>query len=135
MFDIWLRSVRASHTFVGEDHITEFQPKVRDYLASDAEFWVLCGDDDAPLGFMGLDGAKVDALFFAPEQFRRGGGRAMVRHAQELRGELTVDVNEQNEGACRFYQACGFTVVGRSERDGNGLPFPLLHMRFKAANG
>jgi putative acetyltransferase len=131
MFDIWLRSVRATHDFLTEEDIARFQPLVRDYVASDAEFWVLCerDGDDAPIGFMGLADNKVDALFLAPECHRRGGGRALVRHAQGLKGELTVEVNEQNPGACRFYEACGFVVEGRSELDGNGLPFPLLHMR------
>jgi putative acetyltransferase len=56
----------------------------------------------------------------------------MVEHARGLRGELTVDVNEQNPAACRFYEACGFVVVGRSELDSTGRPFPLLHMRLPA---
>ena len=84
------------------------------------------------MGFLGMSGGKMDALFLAPEFHRRGGGRRLVRHAQALKGELTVDVNEQNAAACRFYQACGFVVEGRSERDGTGRPFPLLHMRLAA---
>jgi hypothetical protein len=43
-----------------------------------------------------------------------------------------VDVNEQNPGVCRFYQACGFVVEGRSELDDAGRPFPLLHLRLSA---
>jgi putative acetyltransferase len=43
-----------------------------------------------------------------------------------------VDVNEQNEAARRFYEACGFEVAGRSETDSAGRPFPLLHMRERA---
>ncbi len=40
-----------------------------------------------------------------------------------------LDVNEQNEGAVRFYAARGFAEVGRSPLDGEGRPFPLLHLR------
>ena len=55
-------------------------------------------------------------------------------NAQALRGgDLTVDVNEQNPAACRFYEACGFVVEGRSELDSTGRPFPLLQMRLAAA--
>jgi putative acetyltransferase len=46
-----------------------------------------------------------------------------------LRGELTVDVNEQNTGAVAFYEACGFVVEGRSALDESGRAYPLLHMR------
>lgn len=133
LFDIWLRSVRATHTFVSEADIQSFMPLVRDYLASDAEFWVLCSDSGTVMGFMGMSGSKIEALFLAPEFQRCGGGRLLVRHAQELRGELTVDVNEQNAAACRFYEACGFAVEGRSEVDDAGRPYPLLHMRRAAA--
>jgi putative acetyltransferase len=81
------------------------------------------------LGFLGLSGSKIDSLFLAPEFLRQGGGRRLVQFAQEFRGELSVDVNEQNLAACRFYAACGFVVEGRSEFDDAGRPFPLLHMR------
>jgi putative acetyltransferase len=133
LLDVWLRSVRATHTFLTEDDVQSFLPLVRDYLSSDGpEFWVLCSDAGAPVGFMGLSGGKMESLFLAPEHHRRGGGRRLVQHARTLRGELTVDVNEQNPAACRFYEACGFVVEGRSELDDTGRPFPLLHMRLPA---
>jgi putative acetyltransferase len=135
LVDIWLRTVRATHAFLSEDDIQSFLPLVRDYLASsEPEFWVICSDSGAIMGFMGMSGSKMEALFLAPEFQRRGGGRRLVRHAQELHGELTVDVNEQNPAACRFYEACGFVVEGRSELDSSGRPFPLLHMRLPAPN-
>jgi putative acetyltransferase len=133
LLDVWLRSVRATHTFLSEEDIQGLLPLVRDYLASpEAELWMLCSDAGAVMGFMGMSGSKMEALFLAPEFHRLGGGRRLVRHAQELRGELTVDVNEQNPAACRFYEACGFVVEGRAELDSSGRPFPLLHMRLAA---
>jgi putative acetyltransferase len=134
LFEVWLRAVRATHTFLSEEDIEFFLPLVRDYLASpQLELWVLCSDSTTPIGFMGMSGNKMDALFLAPEFHRRGGGRRLVQHAQALKGELTVDVNEQNPSARRFYEACGFVVEGRSELDGTGRPFPLLHMRLAAS--
>jgi putative acetyltransferase len=131
--DIWLRSVRATHTFLSEQDIQALLPHARDYLCSDGtELWALCADSGDLMGFMGMSGGKMDALFLAPEFQRRGGGRRLVRHAQQLRGELTVDVNEQNLAARRFYEACGFVVEGRSELDDAGRPFPLLHLRLPA---
>jgi putative acetyltransferase len=135
LFDIWLRSIRATHTFLAEEDIQSFMPVVREYLAStSSEFWVLCTDEDAPMGFMGMSGSKMESLFLAPEFHRRGGGRRLVAHARERHGELTVDVNEQNTDARRFYEACGFVLEGRSEFDETGRPYPLLHMRLKDRN-
>ena len=129
LLDIWLRSVRATHTFLTEDDIQSLLPLVRDAALPALELWVLCAESGAAVGFLGLDGAKVEALFIAPEWCRRGGGWMLLDHARRLKGALAVDVNEQNPGAVRFYEACGFAVVGRSEVDGAGRPFPLLHLR------
>lgn len=135
LLDIWLRSVQATHTFVSEEDIQSFIPLVQDYLASsEPELWVLFSDSGAIMGFMGMAGSKIDALFLAPEFHRQGGGRRLVQHAQALRGQLTVDVNEQNRMACSFYEACGFVVEGRSELDDTGRPYPLLHMRLALSN-
>lgn len=130
LFDVWLRSVRATHSFVADADIEAFKPLVRDYLASNkTEFWVLCDADGSIMGFMGMAGPLMESLFLAPEFHRRGGGRRLVEHARAIHGELTVDVNEQNTGAVEFYEACGFVVEGRSELDDTGRPYPLLHMR------
>lgn len=132
LLDIWLRSIRATHDFVSEEDIQFFFPLVREYLAScESELWVLCSDSETIIGFMGMSGNKINSLFLAPEYHRCGGGRRLVQHAQALRGELTVDVNEQNLPARRFYEACGFVVEGRSELDDLGRPYPLLHMRME----
>jgi putative acetyltransferase len=133
LVDLWLRSVRATHDFLTESDIQTFLPFVREYLSSpETDLWVLCSDVGAVIGFMGMSGSRMEALFIDPEHHRCGGGRRLVEHAKQLHGELTVDVNEQNPGACRFYESCGFVVEGRSPVDGMGKPFPLLHLRLKS---
>lgn len=44
-------------------------------------------------------------------------------------GAGLVDVNEQNPDAVGFYRRMGFEIVGRLPLDGQGRPFPVLHMR------
>lgn len=134
LLDVWLRSVQATHTFVSQADITEMTPQVRKYLASaETDFWVVCDESDRPMGFMGLGGSQIESLFLAPEFLRRGTGRRMIDHARTLHSELTVDVNEQNADAVAFYQAVGFVVERRSELDDQGRPYPLLHLRWPAA--
>ena len=129
LLEIWLQSVRATHSFLSEEDIQFFLPLVRDHALKELELWVLVADQDRLVGFTGLSNSKMEALFRVREFFRRGGGRLLVEHARKLKGPLTVDVNEHNVPARKFYESLGFLVTGRSELDGKGRPFPLLHMR------
>ena len=133
---LWERSVRATHDFLTEADIVALRPLVPEALSDDAlELWVLTERADVPIGFMGLAGDDIAALFLEPAHRGQGGGRRLVAHAQAIRdGDLTVDVNEQNPAAVGFYEALGFVVVGRSPLDDDGRPFPLLHMRRPATS-
>jgi putative acetyltransferase len=128
LVDLWLRSVRVTHTFLTEADVQGLLPLVREQALPALELWVL-EDAGTPVGFAGLDGPKLEALFLDPDHTGRGGGRLLVEHARRLKGPLTADVNEQNPEAVRFYQTLGFRVIGRSETDSGGRPFPLLHLR------
>ncbi|HQR03952.1 MAG: GNAT family N-acetyltransferase [Proteobacteria bacterium] len=128
LLDIWEQSVRASHGFLTEQDIQSLLPIVRDHAMPGLELWVLCDEAARPLGFMGMDKNRIEALFIAPASFRQGGGKLMLEHARKLRGRLLVDVNEDNPRALAFYLANGFEVAGRSPTDSQGMPFPLLHL-------
>ena len=128
LLDIWEQSVRASHDFLSEQDIRSLLPIVRDQALPNLEVWVLYGNSSAPIGFMGLDSNKLEALFIAPTSFRQGGGKFMLDRVRKLKGSLLVDVNEQNPRALAFYLANGFVVSGRSATDGQGRPFPILHL-------
>jgi len=128
---LWERSVRATHDFLTEADIVFYRPLVVEYLTSPSStLWVLSDESDVAIGFVGLDGDSIAALFIDPAHRGKGGGRRLVSHAQRLRpGALTVDVNERNALARGFYEALGFAVVGRTPVDEYGRPHPVLHMR------
>ena len=44
-------------------------------------------------------------------------------------GIAEVDVNEQNIQAVCFYKYIGFNVYKRSDLDGEGKEYPILHMQ------
>ncbi len=67
-------------------------------------------------------------LFIDPDARGQGVGRLLVQRATTTQGATKVDVNEQNPQALGFYEHLGFEVVGRSPLDGQGKPYPLLHM-------
>jgi GNAT superfamily N-acetyltransferase len=101
---LWERSVRATHDFLAEADIVFLRPLVAEYFAGSAtDIWVLTAEENVPIGFLGVAGDSIAALFMDPAHRGRGAGRRLVSHAQELRGgALTVDVNEQNVEARGF---------------------------------
>ena len=66
-----------------------------------------------------------------PEYFGRGVGKVLLRHARDLHGALSLEVNEQNARALAFYQRQGFAVTGRSALDNAGRPYPLLYLAWR----
>jgi len=122
--------VRATHHFLTNDDVVSLRPAVAAALASEAlEWWVAHDDAGTLLGFLGYTDRTVEGLFVDPPHRGHGVGRRLIEHAQRLSGDtLSVDVNEQNVAALGFYEALGFSTVGGSPTDGDGRPFPLLHL-------
>ncbi|CAI6083253.1 acetyltransferase [Cohnella sp. JJ-181] len=134
LIEIWYRAVRRTHAFLKDEDIQFYRGMLESGALREVEIWVELDEDRQPAGFIGLDGAKIEMLFVDPPAHGRGIGRRLIAHAESLKGsDLQVDVNEQNEGAYAFYRRLGFERVGRSELDGSGRPFPLLHLALKRA--
>ncbi|CAI8778701.1 MULTISPECIES: GNAT family N-acetyltransferase [Pseudomonas] len=126
---VWEASVRATHDFLPDSYIC----LLRELLLSqylDAVMLICCKDARQRIrGFAGVACGRVEMLFIDPEARGQGLGSRLLRVAiDELHAEQ-LDVNEQNAQALGFYLHQGFEVVGRSETDGMGQPYPLLHMR------
>ncbi len=127
---IWEASVRATHHFLKESDIRRLRPRVREALQMTSRlFAVNC--DDKIAGFMGVSGDSLDMLFLLPGMRGRKLGRRLLDFAVNELKVRFVDVNEENPAALGFYLHCNFAVYARSERDGQGRPFPILHLTRK----
>ncbi|HVO49344.1 MAG TPA: acetyltransferase [Steroidobacteraceae bacterium] len=129
VMEIWRRAVDATHDFLSprdrrdiETAVAAFLPGVSLELAVD--------DSDRVLGFMLLDGGHMEALFVDPAFHGQGVGRTLIQYALHRHPDLSTDVNEQNRQALVFYERLGFQRTGRSETDGQGRPYPLIHLRY-----
>jgi putative acetyltransferase len=129
VLDVWEASVRETHHFVTEDDIVFFTPLVRDELPHVQHLFGVRDENDQVAGFIGVVDRKIEMLFIHPDYRGQGAGKRLVEFAITTLGADALDVNEQNEQALGFYLRMGFRVVGRSETDGMGKPYPLLHMR------
>ena len=128
LVDVWERSVRATHAFLSEREIAEIKPFVPQALAS-VETLVLAEKDDAPVGFMGVEGGRLEMLFLDPAVRGCGLGRRLLEHGIARLGVTELTVNEQNPQAVGFYEHLGFKTYRRAELDEEGRPYPLLYMR------
>ncbi len=125
---IWRSAIDATHDFLSaedRDQIERALPS--DYLpAVRLTVGEMAGQ---PVGFAGTAGDRLEMLF-VDDAFRgRGVGAALLDYVSRDLGVAELDVNEQNPQAVAFYSRRGFRVTGRSELDGSGRPYPLLHMR------
>ena len=129
LIEVWEASVRATHHFLSEADIQRIKSLVEDDLAQVETLLAVRDSHGQVVGFIGVEGDEVAALFIHPAWRGQGIGRRLFTYAVETLGANRVDVNEQNDQAVGFYQRMGFEVAGRSAMDGLGQPFPLLHMR------
>jgi putative acetyltransferase len=128
--EVWEASVRATHSFLTEDNIQYFKPLVRKEFLPAVELRCVRDEDFRPIGFLGVANGKIEMLFIRPDMRGRGIGKQLLTYAVEEMNAREVDVNEQNEQAVGFYKRMGFAVVGRTDVDAMGKPFPLLQMKY-----
>lgn len=125
---IWRGSVDATHGFLAEADRDDIEARLpSDYLP--AVLLCVAERGGRPVGFSGVLKGTLEMLFVDAAQREKGIGTALLDHAISEHGVTEVDVNEQNVSAAGFYAHRGFEVVGRSETDEAGRPYPLLHLR------
>ncbi len=65
----------------------------------------------------------VDQLVVHPDHWGEGvASRLVAAAAARSRGRLSLDVNEENERAVRFYEKAGFVATGRGVNPTSGRP-------------
>lgn len=125
---IWEDSVRKTHSFLTEEDIAYFKPLILDSYLYAVDLRVVRDSDGQILGFLGVAEGNLEMLFLHSDAFGKGLGKLCLEYAIHEMGVNKLDVNEQNEQALGFYLHCGFKVIGRSELDPQGKPFPILHL-------
>lgn len=128
---LWEASVRATHHFLKEEDIEYFKPLILNTYLDAVELRCIRNSEHKIVGFFGVADQNLEMLFIDPEYRGKKIGKALLNYAITKLNVTKVDVNEQNEQAIGFYKHLGFEVVGRSELDASGKPYPTLHMQLK----
>jgi len=129
LLGVWEASVRATHDFLKEEDIALLKPLILGQYFDAVELRCVRDKDGKIVGFSGTAKGKLEMLFVLPKNRRQGIGSLLCNHAIHNLRVTEVDVNEQNQKAFVFYKHIGFRTIGRSPVDGQGKPFPLLHMK------
>jgi ribosomal protein S18 acetylase RimI-like enzyme len=75
---------------------------------------IVAEDHDRVLGFVAVRDDELSWLYVDPAAYRRGVGRALVRHAiASCEGTMSVEVLVGNEPALQLYLAEGFKILKR----------------------
>lgn len=130
LIEVWECSVRATHHFLPEENIAELKPLILQHYFDAVELRCVIQNGKIA-GFIGVADSNIEMLFVDPTYIGQGIGRQLIEYSIEHMNASKVDVNEQNPKAIAFYEKVGFKKTGRSELDGQGNPFPLVHMQLQ----
>ncbi|MEJ5056360.1 GNAT family N-acetyltransferase [Sphingobacterium sp. MYb382] len=128
LMTIWEGAVLTTHDFLATEDFelfkrlipTEFLPQLRVFIIED--------NKNKAQAFFSVSDDNLEMLFVAPTCRGKGYGKTAVDYVIQELQVRKVDVNEQNEQALGFYLKAGYKQVGRSEKDGMGKNYPLIHL-------
>lgn len=116
---VWSLATAVANPFLDKDFLQQEYQNIPALYLPMAETWVW-QEKQSLVGFMSLLGNEVGALFVDPAYHRQGIGRALINHAQQLRGALEVEVFEQNLQGRKFYAQMGFKLLQQKIHDQTG---------------
>lgn len=130
LMKIWESAVLNTHDFLKQEDFNYYKEQIPSYF----EHVTLLGFEDSGVlvGFMGVAEENLEMLFIHNDYRGKGIGRQLFRYGINQLKITKVDVNEQNTQAVDFYKHIGFHVVNRSELDGQGKEYPILHMELQS---
>ena len=129
LLKIWESSVRETHLFLSDNEIK----RIADYVPlalNNINHLVIVEDDNyQPVAFMGIEKERLEMLFVAPHEMKKGLGKSLIKFGIKNYQLKELTVNEQKPQAKGFYEHLGFHVYKRTETDEQGNPYPLLYMK------
>lgn len=127
IMEIWESAVRATHDFLSEEDFIHFKQVIpTDYLPNLEVFLLI--ENEMPIGFSAVSEGNLEMLFIHNDYRRKKYGKRLFQLMKERCAIDKVDVNEQNLQAICFYEKLGFRKTGRSDQDGSGKNYPIIHM-------
>ena len=127
LMGIWESAVLSTHDFLKEEDFLYYKERLPVYF----QYVNLFGfeQEGILIGFMGIAEGNLEMLFIDNKYRGAGIGKKLITYAIDNLQVTKVDVNEQNVQAVDFYEYMGFNIYKRSNLDGEGKEYPILHMQ------
>jgi len=103
----WETATRLAHPFMTNEFIAQERINVAEIYLPNTDTWVVEINGNVE-GFISLMANEVGAIFLQPDCHGEGIGKALMDKAQELHGDLEVEVFKENSIGRKFYSRYGF---------------------------
>lgn len=125
----WESATRLAHPFMTDEFIDQERTNVAEIYLPNTDTWVAEIDGEVE-GFIALMGNEVGAIFLMPEFHSQGVGKALMDKAQEIHGDLEVEVFKENTIGRKFYTRYGFELLEEKSHEPTGQQ--MLRLKFSA---
>ena len=125
----WESATRLAHPFMSDQFIAQERKNVAEIYLPNTDTWVVEIGSEVR-GFIALMGNEVGAIFLRPEFHGQGAGKALMGKAQEIHGDLEVEVFKENAIGRRFYTRYGFEQMDEKLHEPTGQQ--VLRLKFTA---
>ena len=127
LIEIWESAVSSTHDFLKEEEFLYYKEQLPVYFQHVTLFGF--EQEGILIGFMGIAEGNLEMLFIDNNYRGTGIGKKLITYAIDNLQVTKVDVNEQNIQAVGFYNHIGLNTYKRSDLDGEGKEYPIIHMR------
>ncbi|MBL7707101.1 MAG: GNAT family N-acetyltransferase [Taibaiella sp.] len=127
---VWESAVAATHDFLDPADFNLFKTLIPENFLPQLDVFAIEDAKGNMLAFFSVSADNLEMLFVHDTARGKGIGRLAISYILERLKVYKVDVNEQNQQAVDFYLKMGYRQTGRSERDGMGKAYPLLHLQY-----
>jgi putative acetyltransferase len=129
VLDSWEVATRLAHEFMTDDFIAQERKNVAEIYMPNTDTWVAEIDGEVQ-GFIALMGNEVGAIFLQPACHGKGIGKVLMDKAQEIHGDLEVEVFQANSLGRSFYSKYGFEQLEEKLHEPTGQK--VLRLKFTA---
>ncbi|RYD98734.1 MAG: GNAT family N-acetyltransferase [Sphingobacteriales bacterium] len=128
---IWESAVSATHHFLDPAHFDLFKTLIPETFLPQLDVFAVDDEQGKMQAFFSVSADNLEMLFVDDAVRGNGIGKQVIAYVLDQLKVNKVDVNEQNSQAVGFYLKMGYQQIGRSEQDGMGKDYPLLHLQHR----